>query len=105
MRIIGTLRNSIHLQAQDGKTYCNAQNQWKECIDSTFRFSRKDAPAWLISRFTPVPDEEAAVMQLTLAGNYATGNTYFALFENNRIWSCVQDFNVEIEEIVSSTLP
>ncbi len=101
LRIIGTLKKDVYLQAPDGTIYCNAQNQWKVCRVSTFGLSRKDAPDWLSARFTPVP-EKATVKQLTRAGNYATGNTYFVLLEDNQIWSCPDDFNAKIKQIASS---
>jgi hypothetical protein len=101
VRIIGALKNIAYLQTQDGKIYCNTQNGWKECTVPTFVLTHKDAPAWFNPWFKAIPAEAKAV-QLTIAGDYYSGQDYFALLNDGQIWSCSKNFKLETERIVQS---
>ncbi|HEX2998007.1 MAG TPA: hypothetical protein VHP14_24495 [Anaerolineales bacterium] len=100
VRIIGALKEKVYLQAGDGTIHCNAQNQWQNCVMSTFVLSHKDAPVWLHPYFSSVP-EHASVTQLTRMGD-VSGNSYYALLDNNQIWACQTDFFSELKHILTS---
>ena len=100
VRIIGTLNGKVYLQASNGPIYCNTQNQWQECAMSTFALSHKDAPIWLNSYFTAIP-EQASVVQLTRVEEISR-ISYYTLLENNQIWVCLTDFISEVKNIVYS---
>ena len=99
-RIIGATGEKVYLQTGNGPIYCNMQNQWQECAISTFVLSHKDAPAWLHSYFKSIP-QQTFVVQLTRVGDI-TGNSYYALLDNNQIWVCRTNFFSELEYILSS---
>ncbi len=101
MRVIGTFKNIVYLKAQDGEAYCNKQNRWEKCIADTWLVSHHDAPTWFNPWFNTVPAKAKAV-QLTLAGDFYLGQTYFALLDDGQIWSCPKNFKSETEHIVQS---
>jgi hypothetical protein len=99
-RIIGALENNIYTQTRDGTVYCGTQNGWSECTISTFVVSHKNAPQWFNS-FDFIP-EDAAVVQMTRAGNDFAGYSNIVLLENKHIWACPYSLRSEMDQLVAS---